>query len=147
MEWEVKKFTGLSVSELYDVLRLRAEVFVVEQDCVYQDLDGKDDKSLHVMGYEKNGLVAYARIVLPGTSYKEVSVGRVVVAKKTRGTSVGYQLMNKAIETVEQEMGVQPIRISAQSHLEVFYANLGFEPTGKSYLEDGIPHIEMLRAG
>ena len=145
MIWQVKEMSQLSVLEMYNILRLRAEVFVVEQNCVYQDLDGKDDNSLHVYCTDNNETVAYARIVLAGVSYKEVSIGRVVVAEEYRSQKLGFELMEVTVEFIEKDLGKQPIRISAQSHLEKFYGSLKFNPTGKSYLEDGIPHIEMLR--
>lgn len=145
MNWKVKKFLELSTQEVYNILRLRAAIFVVEQNCVYQDLDGKDENSIHVFASDSENIVAYARIVLPGISYQEISIGRVVVAEEYRYQKLGFNVMKKAINVIELEMGKQPIRISAQSHLEKFYRSLDFKPTGKSYLEDGIPHIEMLR--
>ena len=145
MNWKIKWFEELGVQEMYEILQLRTEVFVVEQNCVYQDLDGKDNKSLHVSGYLNEVLVAYVRIVKAGVSYSEIAIGRVVVSPAHRHKSLGHEVMTKAIEIVESQLGVQPIRISAQSHLEKFYGKLGFVSTGKAYLEDGIPHIEMLR--
>ncbi len=144
MTWDIKKFSELTTNELYEIIRLRSEVFVVEQNCVYQDLDGKDQESIHVCGYNKNLLVAYARIVNKGVSYSEISIGRVVVSEKSRGNDLGKELMKFTIQFITNELGVQPIRISAQSYLENFYSQLGFNSTGKSYLEDGIPHLEML---
>lgn len=145
MNWSVLKFSELDIQSLYDMLQLRAEVFVVEQDCPYQDLDGKDAQSYHVCGYDENELAAYARIVEKGVSYSEISIGRVVVSPKHRGIRLGEQLMVESIHFIESSLDAQPIRISAQSHLRKFYNDLGFEFTGKEYLEDGIPHIEMLR--
>ena len=117
----------------------------MEQDCPYQDLDGKDFKSYHVCGYQGEDLVAYARIVNSGISYNEIAIGRVVTSPKNRGTGLGSKLMLACIQYVDEHLGKQPIRISAQSHLNKFYNDLGFVETGKAYLEDGIPHIEMLR--
>ncbi|UTW65544.1 GNAT family N-acetyltransferase [bacterium SCSIO 12643] len=146
MNWSIHKFSELDTQLLYDILQIRAEVFVVEQDCPYQDLDGKDMQSFHVCGYDENGLAAYARIVKKGVSYlDEISIGRVVVSPNHRGKRLGEQLMQESIRFIEISLGKQPIRISAQSHLNKFYSDLGFEFTGKEYLEDGIPHIEMLR--
>jgi ElaA protein len=145
MEWKMKSFHELSTVELYDILQLRAEVFVVEQDCVYQDIDSKDVKSYHVCGYDSKKLAAYARIVHKGVSYSEVSIGRVVVSPQYRGIKLGIELMNETLKFIDKKLGRQAIRISAQSHLKKFYADLGFVFTGKEYLEDGIPHIEMLR--
>ena len=144
MNWSTKSFAELTTLELYHILRLRAEIFVVEQDCVYQDVDNKDQDSYHVMGYENDVLIAYARVVKPGVSYTEVSIGRVVVAFTQRQRKLGVDLMNESIRFIETNLGKQAIRISAQSHLEKFYGSLGFDATGKKYLEDGIPHIEML---
>ena len=145
MNWVIKKFEGLSTIELYKILQLRAEVFVVEQDCPYQDMDDKDSESYHVCGYMDERLVAYSRIVKANISYDEISIGRVVVSPKNRGEKLGVAVMNACFDFIDSELHQQPIRISAQSHLEKFYADLGFVPTGKKYLEDGIPHIEMLR--
>ncbi len=145
MEWMSKSFEELTANELYQILRLRAEIFVVEQDCVYQDIDNKDQSSYHVCGYEDGFLAAYARVVVPGVSYTETSIGRVVVSENHRGKKLGDQLMIETIAFIDAKLGVQPIRISAQSHLKKFYSNLGFVFTGKEYLEDGIPHMEMLR--
>ena len=145
MKWIAKSFEELTTEELYQILRLRAEIFVVEQDCVYQDVDNKDQNSFHVCGYDNDFLAAYARVVNPGISYSEISIGRVVVSEKRRGIKLGDDLMKEAISFIETKLGVQPIRISAQSHLKRFYSNLGFVFTGKEYMEDGIPHIEMLK--
>lgn len=145
MRWIFKTFEELTTNELYDILQLRAEVFVVEQDCPYQDLDNKDMDSYHVMAYEANYLAAYTRIVNPGISYPEIAIGRVVVSPKNRGERLGVLVMNKSIEFIANELTPQPIRLSAQSHLQKFYSDLGFVFTGKEYLEDGIPHVEMLR--
>lgn len=145
MKWTVKTFEELTTKELYEILQLRAEVFVVEQDCPYQDVDNKDMESYHVMGYENNHLAAYTRIVKPGISYDEIAIGRVVVSPKNRGQRLGVAVMEKSIEYIETQLQKQSIRLSAQSHLQKFYSDLGFEFTGKEYLEDGIPHVEMLR--
>lgn len=146
IQWINKAFNDLSLDELYTMMTLRQEVFVVEQDCPYIDADGKDQYSHHLMGFDESGaLVAYTRIVAPGISYKEVSIGRVITAQSVRGIGLGVVLMEKSIEAVAELYGKVPIRISAQEHLRKFYESLGFVYTGKSYLEDGIPHIDMLR--
>ena len=156
--WSCKPFKDLTNEELYDVFRLRQEVFVVEQNCPYQDADGKDLKSLHVTGcltpaYRQAGppsptgegsLIAYARIVLPGVSYKEVSIGRVVTSQKVRRTGAGKILMEKTMEYIEKEFGKVPICIGAQLYLQKFYESFGFIREGNEYLEDGIPHVIML---
>ena len=142
--WNIKPFSGLTTSELYAVLRLRSEVFVVEQNCVYLDPDGKDITAWHVMGWENEKLVAYTRILPPGTSYKEASIGRVVTTPAARKGGVGRMLMERSIAYTRMQYTNSPIRISAQEHLTVFYISLGFKKTSESYLEDGIPHVEML---
>ncbi len=145
INWIDKKFEELNLEELYASIRLRAEVFVVEQTCPYQDCDNLDQKSIHLMGYEKDQLVAYMRIIPAGISYDEVSMGRIVTSPTVRRTGVGKELMRKGFETVETHFGATPIRISAQTYLLKFYEEFGFEFTGKEYLEDGIPHSDMLR--
>lgn len=142
---EVKHFKELSIQELYDLLQLRSEVFVVEQDCVYQDLDGKDHKALHVLGIKHNKVVAYTRIFKPGDYFEASSIGRVVVAKNEREYKYGYDIMKASIEAVKTHFNTSHIKISAQVYLKKFYSNLGFKSVGKEYLEDDIPHIAMIR--
>ena len=144
IEWQVKKFEELTLNELYDIMHLQQEVFVVEQNCAYIDADYKDQKSLMVNGYFKNKLVAHTRIVFPGISYKEASIGRVVTHQKTRGSGLGQLLMDKSIETLEQNFG-STCRISAQTYLINFYKKYGFEISSEEYLEDDLPHIQMYR--
>ncbi len=143
--FQVKAYEMLTRDELYTLLQLRAEVFVVEQDCVYQDIDGKDDKALHVLGYKNEHLVAYTRIFPPNTYFKEASIGRVVVKDTERMHKYGYDLMNASIKAIEDQYQVQTIKISAQTYLMKFYNQLGFKKIGEEYLEDGIPHIGMIR--
>ncbi len=146
IEWTTKSFLELTVNELYDLLALRAEVFVVEQDCVYQDLDGKDQSSLHLLGYENGQLIAYARILDKGLSYPEYSsIGRVVTSPKVRGRAIGYDLMREAYKSLSEAYGEQAVKISAQAHLQGFYGKLGYAGMGEEYLEDGIPHIAMVK--
>lgn len=145
IQWLVKPFEALNLAEWHDLLQLRINVFVVEQNCPYPELDGLDARCIHVAGIEKGKVVAVARIVPPGVSYPEVSIGRVATHASKRGSGIGKLLMQKCIEAVEEKFGRAPIRISAQTYLLKFYHNLGFESTGKDYLEDGIPHTEMLR--
>ncbi|WP_242134131.1 GNAT family N-acetyltransferase [Aestuariivivens marinum] len=142
---QVKQFSKLSTQELYDLLQLRSEVFVVEQDCVYQDIDGKDQKAIHVLGYKNKKLIAYTRVFKPGDYFKETSIGRVVVAKNERQFKYGYDIMNASIEVIRKHFNKSLIKISAQCYLKNFYSNLGFIPKGKEYLEDGIPHIAMVK--
>lgn len=143
---KTKTFKQLTLDELYAILQLRSEVFVVEQNCVYQDVDNKDQKALHVLGFKDKKLVAYTRIFKPGEYLKEASIGRVIVAKNEREHRYGYDIMNASITAVETYFNTNIISISAQMYLKNFYNNLGFKELGESYLEDGIPHIEMLKA-
>jgi ElaA protein len=144
MEFSIKTFDQLTPNELYEILTLRSEVFVVEQQCVFLDMDHKDQKSEHFMIWDKKNLVAYCRILPAGVSYKEPSIGRVVSSPKYRGTGAGRLLMQRAIEIARQRYGNQPIRIGAQLYLKKFYTSLGFEAQGDIYLEDGIEHVEMV---
>jgi ElaA protein len=146
LTWVWKAFNDLSAEEVYTILCVRQEVFVLEQECLYLDADGKDRKAFHLMGFKGDELVAYARILKPGVSYAEVSIGRILSTKNARGTGAGMQLMDQALSRIENEFGQVPIRISAQSYLKEFYQKYDFQPTGKEYLEDEIPHMEMLRA-
>ena len=143
--WECKSFNDLSADQMYTILCVRQEVFVLEQECLYLDADGKDRKSLHLMGFDGDELVAYARIVEPGVSYAEVSMGRILTTKNARGTGAGIELMEEGLREIESRYGKVPVRISAQTYLLKFYQKFGFESTGKEYLEDEIPHTEMLR--
>ncbi len=140
-----KKFNELSLNELYSALQLRSEVFGVEQDCIYQDLDGKDSIALHVLGTKNGQLVAYTRIFAPGDYFKEASIGRVVVKQSERKFGYGFKIMEASIRAVEDYYKVRAIHLSAQAYLKSFYNSLGFEVIGEGYLEDGIPHIGMVR--
>lgn len=143
IHWETKPFDALSARELYDVLSLRARVFVVEQSCVYLDCDGKDQAALHLLGRDEAGaLVAYSRLVPPGKSFVEASIGRVVTDPSVRRRGLGEPLVREAIARTREAFG-GPIRIGAQKYLERFYARLGFVAEGDTYDEDGIPHVEM----
>ncbi len=145
LRWECKPFNDLSADQMYTILCVRQEVFVLEQECLYLDADGKDRKSFHLMGFDGDELVAYARIVEPGISYEEVSMGRILTTKSARGTGAGIELMEVGLREIESKYGKVPVRISAQTYLLKFYQKFGFESTGKEYLEDEIPHTEMLR--
>ncbi len=144
MDISVKPFTELNTTELYNILKLRSEVFVVEQDCVYQDLDGKDQKALHVIGTKNNKVVAYSRIFKSGDYFNVASIGRVVVAQDERRYGYGKVIMEASIQVVKQRLGETNIKISAQTYLKNFYNSLGFKEIGDGYLEDGIPHIAMI---
>ena len=145
INWEFKNFSELTLESLYDIMRLRQEVFVLEQNCPYLDADGKDIDSYHLLGYLNSELVAYLRIVNPGISFDELSFGRILTSKKIRGNGVGKLLMEEGIKQSKIIFGNIPNRISAQKYLKKFYNIFGFKETGKEYLEDGIPHIEMIK--
>lgn len=141
----IKSFDELTNHEMYNMLRLRSDVFVVEQNCPYLDLDNKDQKGFHLLYYVDNELAGVTRLLPKAVSYDEVSIGRVVIAKSHRGLGLGVKLMEASIEGCEEKFGKEPIRISAQYHLSKFYQSLGFVEQGEVYDEDGIPHIGMLR--
>ncbi|BFG69153.1 GNAT family N-acetyltransferase [Sediminibacterium sp. KACHI17] len=143
--WYYKVFKELTPHELYAIMHLRSEVFVVEQNCPYLDPDGKDLSSWHLMGWDGNKLVAYARLLPAGLAFTEVSIGRVVSSPAYRGKGAGKELMTTAIKTCKDLFGEQPIRIGAQLYLQKFYESLGFVQVSEMYLEDDIPHIEMIR--
>ena len=137
-----KKFDNLSRKEIHDLFLLRSEFFVVEQNCVYQDIDGKDEKAEHVLVKKNNKIIAYAR-VLEYSDRDNISIGRIVVSKKERGNSLGSDLLDFILKKIHQEKPKRPIKISAQAHLEKFYTDHGFKRTSNTYMEDGIPHISM----
>ncbi|RAK62904.1 GNAT family N-acetyltransferase [Hymenobacter edaphi] len=146
LTWTLKPFADLTTTELYALLQLRSEVFVVEQQCPFQDLDGLDQQAHHLLGRTPDGeLAAYARLFGPGRSYAEVSIGRVVAAPRLRRYGFGRALMQRAIEACAALFGAQPIKIGAQEYLRAFYESFGFRQQGAGYLEDGIPHIYMRR--
>ncbi|MFK5957511.1 MAG: GNAT family N-acetyltransferase [Lutibacter sp.] len=140
-----KSFSELTTNELYAILQLRSEVFVVEQDCVYQDVDGKDQKALHVIGVKNNKIIAYTRIFKPGDYFTKASIGRVVVAKKEREFGYGHVIIKHSIKAIKKYFNETSIKISAQTYLKKFYESHGFLKIGEEYLEDGIPHIGMLK--
>lgn len=144
-EFKIKRFNELSLSELYKSLQLRSEVFVVEQNCVYQDIDGKDEKALHVIGTFEGEIAAYCRLFAPGYYFDNASIGRVVVNPKFRDRKWGHDLMTAAINGVAEQYNASVITISAQLYLKKFYEGHGFVQDGEQYLEDDIPHIRMHR--
>lgn len=144
LNWILKKFEELTAAELYRIMQLRNEVFVVEQNCVYQDADDKDQASLHFCGWDEEKLVAYTRIIPQGISYTEASIGRVVTSPAYRNTGAGRQLMKESIDRTFSRFSCAAIKIGAQVYLIKFYQSLGFVQSGAEYLEDGIPHIEMI---
>lgn len=141
--WKIKSFETLTVYELYDILKLRSEIFVVEQNCVYLDLDGKDQKSLHLFGIYKDKIVAHARLLPPGISFPEASIGRVVVDSNYREKKWGHELMQNAIAGIATHFNETIITIGAQLYLKKFYESHGFVAISDVYLEDDIEHIEM----
>lgn len=143
LQFKIKRFKELSALELYSMLQLREKVFVVEQNCVYQDIDGKDEKAIHVLGYENEKLVAYSRLFDKGYYFEEASIGRVVVDFEVRSKKYGHDLMKISIETIQNEFQTKKITISAQEYLKKFYESHGFTQTSDMYLEDDIPHIQM----
>ena len=143
LTWKYKSFNDLTPEELYNILKLRSEVFVVEQNCVYLDTDDKDQQSFHLSGWNENDLVVYARILPPGLAFEEASIGRVVTNPTYRKTGSGRLLMQHAIEKTLLQFAVSEIKIGAQLYLLSFYSSLGFKQSGPEYLEDGIPHIKM----
>ncbi|MGJ8743284.1 GNAT family N-acetyltransferase [Polaribacter sp.] len=145
MIFTIKRFSELSTTELYQILQLRSEVFVVEQDCVYQDVDFKDQKALHVFGIKNDTIVAYSRIFKPTDYFKNASIGRVVVAAKERKYGYGHDLLKASILAIKKHFKVDKITISAQVYLKKFYESHHFIQKGEAYLEDGIPHIRMDR--
>jgi len=140
----LKAFNELTVHQLYEILKLRSAIFVLEQQCLYQDMDDKDKHCHHLMIFEDNQLAAYTRLVPGGISFSEISIGRVITNPTYRGKGLGRKLMQQSIEACYDLFGKQPIRIGAQLYLKDFYSSLGFIQQGEMYLEDDIPHIEML---
>lgn len=144
--WQCKFFSELSSAEVYKILQLRNEVFIVEQNCVYQDCDDKDFIAWHFCGWDGENLIAYTRLFDKGVSYPDAaSIGRVIIAPSVRRQNLGKELMIRSIEKIEELFGETTIRISAQVYLKRFYESFSFVQKGEIYLEDGIPHISMLK--
>ena len=146
IQWKIKSFDDLTVHELYDLLRLRSEIFVVEQNCVYLDLDGKDKVALHLFGEFECKIVAHARLFKAGITFENASIGRVTVDVNYRDRKWGHDLMREAIAGIKYHFGESQITIGAQLYLKKFYENHGFIQTSDMYLEDDIPHIEMIKS-
>ena len=142
--WICKPFDHLTPAELYAILQLRNEVFVVEQNCVFQDADDKDQRAWHLMGFNDKKLVAYSRILPPGVAFAEASIGRVVTSPSVRRSGVGRELMHQSLARLQELFGPVPIRMNAQRYLQKFYGSFGFVQDGEPHLEDGIEHIEMV---
>ena len=143
--WRIKNFGELSIKELYEILKTRQEVFVVEQTCYYLDADGSDEKAVHIWGEAEGKIVAYCRIFQPNIKYKEASIGRVLTSPNFRGQNLGKVLMRIALQTIQIRFKSKAVKISAQDYLLKFYSDLGFVDTAKKYLEDDIPHTEMIK--
>lgn len=146
MKIEVKSFDELSKKELYELLQLRSEVFVMEQDCVYQDIDGKDERALHILGFEDEKLIAYARCFQAGDYFDDAAIGRILVRENYRKLGYGHKITKASIDAIKTKYKADTIKISAQIYLVIFYESHGFKTKGDRYMEDGIPHIAMVRA-
>jgi len=144
IHWKIKSFTELSVTELYEILKIRQEVFVVEQTCYYVDADGYDDKAVHLWAETNGEILAYCRLFDSGIKYQEASIGRVLTNSSYRNLRLGKTLMKFALFIIEARFRAGDVRISAQDYLLKFYSEFGFQDTGKKYLEDNIPHTEMI---
>ena len=144
-EWKIKTFPELTTTELYEIIKARVNVFVVEQDCPYPDLDDNDQKAIHLWAEDNGEVLAYCRIFDKGIRYPETSIGRVITTENGSGTGLGRQLISYALDIIENRLRTREVRISAQDYLLKFYSDFGFLNTGKKYLEDNIPHTEMLR--
>jgi ElaA protein len=144
LHWSSVPFAQLRVDDLYAALQLRSAVFVVEQNCLFQDMDGNDRQAIHLLGSRAGELLAYARCFPPGIPFAEASIGRIATRRDMRGTGLGHQLVERALELVRTTWGPQPVRIGAQARLKDFYRSHGFVDTGIDYVEDGIDHVEML---
>lgn len=144
MNWKIKRFEELKLKEMYEILALRNEIFIVEQECPYQDCDDKDEKSYHLFAEENGEIVAYSRIIEKGVSYDEISIGRVTVKKSYRGKGISREMLSKAIEFIEKDLKETEIKIQAQAYLLNFYKSFGFKEVSEEYLEDNIPHIDMV---
>ncbi|TVP81179.1 MAG: GNAT family N-acetyltransferase [Alkalicoccus sp.] len=143
MEWHIKKFEALSPEELYRILQIRVEVFVVEQNCPYSEIDGKDKYCWHLYAEENGEILAYARLLPPGISYEEAAIGRVLVAGPYRGRGLGKELMTQSLVFLNNKMNYSGIRLQAQEYAEKFYSSFGFQKISAAYLEDNIPHVDM----
>ncbi|CAM3835978.1 GNAT family N-acetyltransferase [Alkalicoccus chagannorensis] len=143
-QWYERAFGDLTTAQLYDILKARVDVFVVEQECAYPEIDGKDERSIHLFVQDSDGTAAYARLVPAGIGYAEPSIGRVLVRKSLRGTGLGREVMRRAVELMD-EQGEPVITIQAQNYAKAFYESFGFEAVSEVYLEDDIPHVDMKR--
>lgn len=144
MKWHIKEFNELDLEELYNIIKERTNVFVVEQDCPYPECDDKDKKAYHLYLTNNNEIISYLRILSPGVSYENTSIGRVLVKKEYRKRGIAKELMKRAIKFIENDLREDSITISAQQYLIKFYTDIGFKVVSEGYLEDGIPHVKMI---
>lgn len=144
MEWKLKKFDELTTEELYGILKLRVEIFVVEQDCAYQDLDDKDQCTYHLFLEDEDEIIAVLRILPENVAFEDMAIGRIVVRKSHRGQGIARAMMKMAMDFIVKDLGKRRIRLSGQAYLVDFYNGLGFKRVSDEYLEDGIPHFEFL---
>lgn len=144
MEWHLKTFSQLTADELYKILQVRVEVFVVEQACAYRELDDHDQTAFHLFAVEGEKMAGYARILPPGSTYNELSIGRVLVRKEFRGKGLATELMNRALNFVQENIKANCVKIQAQEYLLSFYRSFGFESVSEVYLDEGIPHVDMI---
>jgi len=148
MQWKIKRFKELTINEFHNILQLRIDVFVVEQNCPYPELDGKDKFAWHFFAFAEDDpekITADTRIFKPGDYYDQPAIGRVVVHPGFRGNNLGHELVKRSLRTVQELFNTSEVKIGAQTYLKTFYKSHGFKQTGKGYLEDGIPHIHMIR--
>lgn len=145
MNWKWKKWDDLTTLELYQIIQAREAVFVVEQKLSYVDCDDYDQKAWHLMGYENNKLIAYMRAFPPGAKYQEAAFGRVLTTKDGRGKGAGKELTKMGLQKIRETFGEHPVKISAQAYLEKFYSDFGFKRVSEDYLEEGIPHLTMIK--
>jgi ElaA protein len=144
--WQIGTFDELGNHDLYALLRLRQEVFVVEQDCIFRDMDGLDQEAVHMLCWRSSELLAYLRCLKPGLGFAESSLGRIVVSPAGRGLQLGRELLQRGIDHNRQRWPDSAIQIGAQAYLEAFYKSLGFVPVGDEYIEDGIAHLHMIKS-
>ncbi|OWA35157.1 GNAT family N-acetyltransferase [Saccharibacillus sp. O16] len=144
MQWKLKSFEQLSGDEVYRILRARVDVFVLEQQCLYPEVDGKDPKCYHLFAEKDGEIAAYCRLLPPDVAYPQASIGRVLVSHGYRGQGLAQELMQRAIVFLTEQLRESEIKIQAQHYLEKFYGTFGFQPISEVYPEDGIPHVDML---
>ncbi|MBM7713945.1 ElaA protein [Bacillus thermophilus] len=144
MEWKLKTFDELTVDELYSILQARVDVFVVEQECAYRELDDHDRVAFHLYAVDAGKLAGYARILPPGSAYRELSIGRVLIRKEYRRKGLAKELMKRALRFIQQQTTVDCVKVQAQEYLLSFYGSFGFQPVSEVYMDEGIPHVDMI---